>query len=149
MWSIKRRTCCIYKPIQFLGLEKSTSILEQQYSHTNLLNLFRNLLPYKHITYINMSGQGISHQGITAPGLSEADQNINNTTEDISNKASGYKANLSNPSKFIQYPPFASSISRGSEDIGQIRTGKSANAYGRYKRRVKEEVRRGAQGAGW
>jgi hypothetical protein len=46
---------------------------------------------------INMSGQGISHQGITAPGLSEADQNINNTTEDISNKASGHKANLSNP----------------------------------------------------
>merc|ERR1711964_296460 len=45
----------------------------------------------------NMSGQGVSHQGITAPGLSEADQNINNTTEDISNKASGHKANLSNP----------------------------------------------------
>lgn len=45
-----------------------------------------------------MSGQGVSHQGITAPGLSEADQNINNTTEDISNKASGHKANLSNPS---------------------------------------------------
>ncbi|KAI4664534.1 uncharacterized protein J4E88_010678 [Alternaria novae-zelandiae] len=44
-----------------------------------------------------MSGQGVSHQGITAPGLSEADQNINNTTEDISNKASGHKANLSNP----------------------------------------------------
>ncbi|KAJ8116208.1 hypothetical protein OPT61_g2315 [Boeremia exigua] len=40
-----------------------------------------------------------SHQGITAPGLSEADQNINNTTEDISNKASGHKANLSNPSE--------------------------------------------------
>jgi hypothetical protein len=33
-----------------------------------------------------------SHEGITAPGLSEADQNINNTTED-------HKANLSNPSK--------------------------------------------------
>jgi hypothetical protein len=48
-----------------------------------------------------MSGQGVSHQGITAPGLSEADQNINNTTEDISNKASGHKANLSNPSKFL------------------------------------------------
>ena len=47
-----------------------------------------------------MSGQGVSHQGITAPGLSEADQNINNTTEDISNKASGHKANLSNPSMF-------------------------------------------------
>ncbi|KAG9204434.1 hypothetical protein B5807_11439 [Epicoccum nigrum] len=38
-----------------------------------------------------------SHEGITAPGLSEADQNINNTTEDISHKASGHKANLSNP----------------------------------------------------
>ena len=48
-----------------------------------------------------MSGQGISHQGITAPGLSEADQNINNTTEDISNKASGHKANLSNPSDLV------------------------------------------------
>ncbi|KAF1828875.1 hypothetical protein BDW02DRAFT_511267 [Decorospora gaudefroyi] len=44
-----------------------------------------------------MSNQGVSHQGITAPGLSEADQNINNTTEDISNVASGHKANLSNP----------------------------------------------------
>ncbi|KAF3007947.1 hypothetical protein E8E13_011289 [Curvularia kusanoi] len=38
-----------------------------------------------------------SHEGITAPGLSKADQNINNTTEDISNKASGHKANISNP----------------------------------------------------
>jgi hypothetical protein len=47
-----------------------------------------------------MSGQGISHQGITASGLSEVDQNINNSVEDISNKASGYKANLSNPSMY-------------------------------------------------
>lgn len=46
-----------------------------------------------------MSAANISHQGITAPGLSEADQNINNSVEDISNKASGHKANLSNPSK--------------------------------------------------
>ncbi|KAJ4359540.1 uncharacterized protein N0V89_000095 [Didymosphaeria variabile] len=37
-----------------------------------------------------------SHQ-MNAAGLSEADQNINNTTEDISNKASGHKANISNP----------------------------------------------------
>ena len=44
------------------------------------------------------SAQGISHQGITAPGLSEADQNINNTVEDVSNQARGHKANLSNPS---------------------------------------------------
>ena len=51
-----------------------------------------------------MSGQGVSHQGITAPGLSEADQNINNTTEDISNKASGHKANLSNPSMLTPSP---------------------------------------------
>jgi hypothetical protein len=57
-----------------------------------------------------MSGQGISHQGITAPGLSEADQNINNTTEDISNKASGYKANLSNPSKFFLSIPLSLTI---------------------------------------
>lgn len=41
---------------------------------------------------------GTSHQGITAPGLSEADQNINNTVEDISHQAAGHKANLSNPS---------------------------------------------------
>ncbi|KAF2878061.1 hypothetical protein BDV95DRAFT_480341 [Massariosphaeria phaeospora] len=40
---------------------------------------------------------GQSHQGITAPGLSEVDQNINNSTEDISHKAQGHKANLSNP----------------------------------------------------
>ena len=55
---------------------------------------------YLHIPQIIMSEQK-SHQGITAPGLSEADQNINNTTEDISNKASGHKANLSNPSMFL------------------------------------------------
>lgn len=41
-----------------------------------------------------------SHQGVTAPGYTEAEQNIGNTTEDISNKASGHKANLSNPSKY-------------------------------------------------
>jgi len=48
-----------------------------------------------------MSANKQSHQGTTAPGYTEADQNINNTTEDISNKASGHKANLSNPSKYI------------------------------------------------
>ncbi|KAK7179644.1 hypothetical protein DPSP01_012922 [Paraphaeosphaeria sporulosa] len=32
-----------------------------------------------------------------AAGLSEEDQNINNTAEDISHAASGHKANLSNP----------------------------------------------------
>lgn len=42
-----------------------------------------------------------SHQGITAPGLTEADQNINRTTEDISHMAAGHKANLSNPSKSL------------------------------------------------
>ncbi|KAJ4356925.1 hypothetical protein N0V95_002939 [Ascochyta clinopodiicola] len=36
-------------------------------------------------------------QDITHPGLSEADQNINNTAEDISHKAAGHKANISNP----------------------------------------------------
>lgn len=40
-----------------------------------------------------------SHQGITAPGYTAAEQNIDNTTEDISNKAQGHKANLSNPSE--------------------------------------------------
>ncbi|PSN64440.1 hypothetical protein BS50DRAFT_678546 [Corynespora cassiicola Philippines] len=30
-------------------------------------------------------------------GLTEADQNIDNTVEDISHKAAGHKANLSNP----------------------------------------------------
>jgi hypothetical protein len=68
-----------------------------------------------------MSGQDESHQGITAPGLSEADQNINNSTEDISNKASGHKANLSNPSKFLLFPfhltlPFSSIL----DDEGSI-----------------------------
>jgi hypothetical protein len=48
-----------------------------------------------------MSNQGVSHQGITAPGLSEADQNINNSVEDVSHQAAGHKANLSNPSMFI------------------------------------------------
>jgi hypothetical protein len=39
-----------------------------------------------------------SHQGVTAPGYTAAEQNIDNTTEDVSNKAQGHKANLSNPS---------------------------------------------------
>lgn len=39
------------------------------------------------------------HQGITASGYTVAEQNIDNTTEDISNKAQGHKANLSNPNK--------------------------------------------------
>ncbi|KAH8719466.1 hypothetical protein GQ44DRAFT_751556 [Phaeosphaeriaceae sp. PMI808] len=39
----------------------------------------------------------VSHQDITAAGLSKADQNINNTAEDISHHARGRKANLSNP----------------------------------------------------
>ncbi|KAF3041331.1 hypothetical protein E8E12_006508 [Didymella heteroderae] len=38
-----------------------------------------------------------SHQGVTAPGYTAAEQNIDNTTEDISHKARGHKANLSNP----------------------------------------------------
>lgn len=38
-----------------------------------------------------------SHQA-NAAGLSKADQNINNTAEDISHAASGHKANISNPS---------------------------------------------------
>jgi hypothetical protein len=40
-----------------------------------------------------------SHQA-NAAGLSEADQNINNTAEDISHAASGHKANINNPSMF-------------------------------------------------
>jgi hypothetical protein len=44
---------------------------------------------------------GQSHQGITAAGLSEADQNINNSVEDRSHKAAGHKANLSNPSMTV------------------------------------------------
>ncbi|KAH7410408.1 hypothetical protein DE146DRAFT_604362 [Phaeosphaeria sp. MPI-PUGE-AT-0046c] len=39
----------------------------------------------------------VSHQDITAAGLSEADQNINNSVEDKSHQAAGHKANLSNP----------------------------------------------------
>ncbi|KAH7081883.1 hypothetical protein BKA63DRAFT_504830 [Paraphoma chrysanthemicola] len=38
-----------------------------------------------------------THEDITAAGLTEADQNINNTAEDISHSAQGHKANLSNP----------------------------------------------------
>ncbi|KAJ4991535.1 conidiation protein [Stagonosporopsis vannaccii] len=34
---------------------------------------------------------------VTAAGLSQVDQNINNTTEDRSHEARGHKANLSNP----------------------------------------------------
>ncbi|OSS43973.1 hypothetical protein B5807_11438 [Epicoccum nigrum] len=34
---------------------------------------------------------------VTAAGLSQVDQNINNTDEDRSHEARGHKANLSNP----------------------------------------------------
>ncbi|KAI8939202.1 hypothetical protein NX059_005032 [Plenodomus lindquistii] len=43
------------------------------------------------------SSNQASHQDITAAGLSEADQNINNSVEDKSHEARGHKANLSNP----------------------------------------------------
>jgi hypothetical protein len=51
-----------------------------------------------------------SNQDITAAGLSEADQNINNSVEDKSHQAAGHKANLSNPSKF--YLPVVDGFSR-------------------------------------
>lgn len=41
-----------------------------------------------------------AHQDKMA-GLTKEDQNINNTAEDISNQASGHKANISNPSKCL------------------------------------------------
>jgi hypothetical protein len=39
---------------------------------------------------------------VTAAGLSQVDQNINNTEEDRSHEARGHKANLSNPSMFFE-----------------------------------------------
>jgi hypothetical protein len=44
------------------------------------------------------SSNKVSYQDITAAGLTEADQNINNSVEDKSHQAAGHKANLSNPS---------------------------------------------------
>jgi len=44
----------------------------------------------------NMAGVG--HQ-MNAAGYTEEDQKINQTPEDISHKAQGHKANISNPSK--------------------------------------------------
>ena len=38
---------------------------------------------------------------VTAAGLSQVDQNINNTDEDRSHEARGHKANLSNPSESL------------------------------------------------
>jgi hypothetical protein len=55
------------------------------------------------ITATNMSAADKSHQGTTAPGYTEAEQNIDNTTEDISHKAQGHKANISNPSETAMY----------------------------------------------
>jgi hypothetical protein len=50
-------------------------------------------------TRVKMSSSNkVSHQDITAAGLTEADQNINNSVEDKSHQAAGHKANLSNPS---------------------------------------------------
>ncbi|KAF2835042.1 hypothetical protein M501DRAFT_942935 [Patellaria atrata CBS 101060] len=37
------------------------------------------------------------HHAYKAAGYSETDQNLNNSPEDVSNKAQGHKANLSNP----------------------------------------------------
>lgn len=66
--------------------------LQRQQHSTTFNNLLIFRLSTKHIQTpsIIMSDQK-SHQGITAPGYTEAEQNIDNTTEDISNKAQGHK----------------------------------------------------------
>jgi metal-dependent amidase/aminoacylase/carboxypeptidase family protein len=74
----------------------------------------------------------VSHQDITAAGLSEADQNINNSVEDKSHQAAGHKANLSNPSASLQI---------------QIRNIDTDN-MDRHQRRVEEAIGAGAKGVG-
>jgi len=71
------------------------------------------------------SSNNTSHQGITAAGLSEADQNLNNSVEDISHKAAGHKANLSNPSMSREHHLMQHHLLTTST---------------RHKRRIKEEV---------
>jgi hypothetical protein len=58
-----------------------------------------------------------SNQDITAAGLSEADQNINNSVEDKSHQAAGHKANLSNPSK--SYLSVVDEFSRGVKKVNK------------------------------
>jgi hypothetical protein len=87
-----------------------------------------------------------SHQA-NAAGLSEADQNINNTAEDISHAASGHKANLSNPST---YPVLYLKDPHTWEDATEMRDGveDSADAVIRHERSIKGEVQRGFEEVG-
>jgi hypothetical protein len=63
--------------------------------------MIRNRLPrYYSVTSIMSTSQTTAD--VTAAGLSQVDQNINNTEEDRSHEARGHKANLSNPSMFFE-----------------------------------------------
>lgn len=71
--------------------------------HTLIRHIFmiRNRLPrYYSNTSIMSTSQTTAD--VTAAGLSQVDQNINNTEEDRSHEARGHKANLSNPSASLQ-----------------------------------------------
>ncbi|KAK3210245.1 hypothetical protein GRF29_44g2097387 [Pseudopithomyces chartarum] len=57
-----------------------------------------------------------AHQDKMA-GLTKEDQNINNTTEDISNQASGHKANISNPTTTNAPPPLAIGSQRNKQNL--------------------------------
>lgn len=59
--------------------------------------MIRNRLPRYYTVTSIMSTQQTTAD-VTAAGLSQVDQNINNTEEDRSHEARGHKANLSNPS---------------------------------------------------
>lgn len=77
----------------------------------------------------------VSHQDITAAGLSEADQNINNSVEDKSHEAAGHKANLSNPSTSLY--SVLSALSSGVYNVT------------RHERGVQEAIRESSQGTRW
>lgn len=62
--------------------------------------MIRNRLPRYYTATSIMSTQQ-STADVTAAGLSQVDQNINNTDEDRSHEARGHKANLSNPSESL------------------------------------------------
>lgn len=77
------------------------ALQRQRFSATTESFLVLEINDQKYLTPRVIMSDQKSHQGVTAPGYTEAEQNIDNTTEDISHKAQGHKANLSNPSKTL------------------------------------------------
>jgi hypothetical protein len=81
--------------VDFVDLNIKSFLPSSQQKYSNLNTFYQQAYIQSKVM---SSSNNVSHQDITAAGLSEADQNINNSVEDRSHQAAGHKANLSNPS---------------------------------------------------